>query len=32
MPHVGEFTCNYENGLPVYRFPSLQVTATRNAG
>ena len=28
---VGTFTGTYENGVPVYRFPPIQVTATRKA-
>ena len=31
VPIVGTFTGEFDNGVPVYRFPTITVTASRSA-
>ena len=30
LQQVGQFTGTYENGLPIYRLPPMQITAVRD--
>ena len=31
VPMIGTFTGQFENGVPVYRLPSISITASRSA-